>query len=119
MKIFRRRPKKLNQAKFTKRWQATQQLCSSRKTWPQAIIEADNLVDEALKKARFKGKTPGERLVAAQHTLSANDLVWTGHKLRQKIEQADIDVRTLKKQEVLHALTGFREALRDLGALEK
>ena len=115
----RRRHKKLKAAKFTKKWQEVQKLCASRKTWPQAIIEADQLVDEALKKARYKGKTPGERLVSAQHALSANDLVWTGHKLRQRIEQADIDVRKLKKQDVLHAMTGFREALRDLGALEK
>lgn len=114
MRLFRRRLKTKN---FTKRWQDLQRHCSTRKTWPQAIIEADNLLCEALRARRYKGKTTGERLVAAQHDLSANDLVWFGHKLRDKI--VDQDVRTLKKQDILEALAGFRQALRDLGALEE
>lgn len=113
---FRRRKRKLNTAKFAKRWKELQQNCATRKTWPQAIIEADNLLDDALKKARYKGKTTGERLVAAQHTLTSNDTVWFGHKLRKSI--ASQDVRKLKKSDVLAALAGFRQALRDLGALE-
>lgn len=116
MKFLPRRRRKLNPAKFTKRWKALQQHCASRKTWPQAIIEADDLLNEALKKAHYKGKTPGERLVAAQHVLSDNEAVWFGHKLRKTI--AAEDVRKLKKQDVLDALAGFRQALRDLGALK-
>ena len=114
--IRRRRPKKLKHDRFTERWKALQRHCVSRKTWPQAIIEADNLLDEALKKARYKGKTTGERLVSAQHALTSNDTVWFGHKLRKTI--AGEDVRKLKKNDVLEALAGFRQALRDLGALE-
>lgn len=114
MKLFRRR---LKSKKFNQRWQALQKHCATRKTWPQAIIEADNLLCEALKKRGFKGKTTGERLVAAQHELTSNDKVWFGHKLRNRI--ADEDVRKLKKQDILEALSGFRQALRDLGALEK
>jgi hypothetical protein len=116
MRIFRRRPRQLQPAKFAKRWKELQQNCATRKTWPQAIIEADNLLDDALKKAHYKGKTTGERLVAAQHTLTSNDTVWFGHKLRKSI--ASQDVRKLKKSDVLAALAGFRQALRDLGALE-
>jgi hypothetical protein len=116
MKLFRR---SLNVSKFTDRWKQIQQYCASRKTWPKAIIEADDLVNEALKKRKYKGKTPGERLVAAQHDLSANDMVWLGHKLRQKLEQREVDVRTLKKNDMVMALSGFRQALRDLGALKK
>jgi len=115
IKLWRRK-RKLNTDKFTERWKDLQRHCVSRKTWPQAIIEADNLLDEALKKARYKGKTTGERLVAAQHTLTSNDTVWFGHKLRKTI--AGEDVRKLKKNDVLEALSGFRQALRDLGALE-
>lgn len=116
MMIFRRRKRKLKTAKFTKRWKELQHNCANRKTWPQAIIDADNLLDDALKKARYKGKTTGERLVSAQHTLTSNDTVWFGHKLRKNI--ASQDARKLKKSDVLEALSGFRQALRDLGALE-
>lgn len=116
---FRRKPRtrKLNAAKFQQRWQDLQQYCATRRTWPQAIIAADDLLSDALKQKRYKGKTTGERLVAAQHDLTANDSVWFGHKLRDKID--DQDVRTLKKKDILEALAGFRQALRDLGALEK
>ena len=116
IRLFRRK-RKLKVAKFTERWQALQQNCASRKTWPQAIIEADDLLCEALKKRRYKGKTTGERLVAAQHELTSNDMVWFGHKLRKTILTKD--VRKLKKSDILNAMAGFRQALRDLGALEK
>ncbi|HEX5743959.1 MAG TPA: hypothetical protein VFX84_00700 [Candidatus Saccharimonadales bacterium] len=114
---FRRR-RKVKPKRFTGRWQELQKHCASRKTWPQAIAEADDLLGHALKKAGYKGKNMGERLVAAQHDLTDNERVWLGHKLRKRLSQDDIDVRKLKKQDVLDALSGFRQALRDLGALE-
>lgn len=115
--IARRRSRDLNPEDFNRRWQALQKQCASRKTWPAAIIDADNLLDEALRKRGFKGKTPGERLVKAQKTIGDNASVWFGHKLRKRI--GDEDVRKLKKQDVISALSGFREALRDLGALKR
>ncbi len=92
--------------------------CISRKTWPKAVFDADTLLDKALKQCHYKGKTTGERLVAAQRDLSFNEAIWFSHKFSQKLKEGDIDVRKLKKKEVLMALAGFREALRDLGALE-
>lgn len=115
MKLLPRR--RLKVKKFNQRWQELQSHCATRKTWPDAIIAADDLLCEALKKRGYKGKTTGERLVAAQHELSSNDTVWVGHKLRKRMEQAEIDVRKLKKKDMVIALAGFREALRDLGAL--
>lgn len=117
MKISLRRKPKFDCAHYQDRWIELQKHCASRKTWPQAVIEADDLLAEALKKARYKGKTTGERLVAAQHSITSNEDVWFGHKLSKKI--GDQDVRKLKKQEIMQALTGFRQALRDIGALEK
>lgn len=118
IRLIPRRPrKKLNPVKYAERWQELQKLCATRSTWPEAIIAADNLLSEALKKRRYKGKTTGEKLVAAQHELSDNEAVWFGHKLRNRI--ANEDVRKLKKQDIIEALAGFRQALRDLGALEK
>lgn len=114
---LRRRSKKLKVRQFTERWQELQKKCASRKTWPEALIEADALLDKALKQRHYKGKTTGERLVAAQHDLTANGKVWFSHKFCQQMK--DVDVRTLKKKQVAQALAGFREALRDLGALER
>jgi hypothetical protein len=114
--FLRNRPRKLNCARYMERWKELQKNCASRKTWPLAIIEADNLLDDVLKASNFKGKTTGERMVAAQHQLTSNDTAWFAHKLRNRIVHED--VRKLKKQDVLEGLAGFRQALRDLGALK-
>lgn len=114
--FLRNRPRKLNCDRYMGRWKELQKNCATRKTWPLAIIEADNLLDDALKACNYKGKTTGERMVAAQHQLTSNDTAWFAHKLRNRIVHED--VRKLKKQDVLEGLGGFRQALRDLGALK-
>lgn len=114
---FRLRPRKLKAKAYAQNWHDLQQHCRSRKTWPLAVTEADVLLERALKARGYKGKTTGERLVAAQHDLTSNETVWFAHKLSQKIGHKD--VRKLKKQDVLTALSGVRQALRDLGALEQ
>jgi len=116
--IFRHYHKpKLKVAKYTERWRRLQKNCATRKTWPLAIVQADTLLADVLKQSRYKGKTTGERLVAAQHQLSSNEQVWFGHKLRNRIVHED--VRKLRKQDIFEALEGFRQALRDLGALKQ
>jgi hypothetical protein len=53
--------------------------------------------------------------VSAQHELSNNDAVWMAHKLRNKLVHEDYN--KLKENDVKDALIGFRQALKDLGAL--
>jgi hypothetical protein len=113
--VLRRRPRKLDQEQFQAKWRDLQKLLPDKKSWPQAVSTADKLLDEALKKRRFKGKVMGERLVRAQRLLSDNDGVWFGHKLRNKIE-SEPDTK-LKEKDVKDALIGTRQALKDLGAL--
>ncbi len=113
--LQRRRPRTLKVEYFQHRWKELQKLCGDKTTWPLAIIDADKLLDEALKQNRIKGKTMGERLVAVQRSLSDNDGVWFAHKLRNKIVHEQYD--KLKEQDVKQALVGFRQALKDLGAL--
>jgi len=114
--LRRRKPSNLNVGYFQKKWQDAQALCGNEDTWPLAVINADKLLDEALKKSKYKGKTMGERLVSAQHTINSNDEVWFGHKLRNKLVHEDL--QKLKKKDVVAALVGFRAALKDLGALK-
>lgn len=108
-------PKRLRRDKFATRWKALQERCPDKTQWAIAIIEADDLLDEALKKKRYKGKTMGERLVEAQKSFTANDLVWFGHKLRTKINENP--KQPLRKQDVQKALFGLRQGLKDIGAL--
>ncbi len=113
--VLRRRPRKLDVARIMERWVALQKNCADKQNWPLAVLEADRLLDDTLKRLRYKGKSNGERLVAAQHKLTNNESVWFGHKLTNKIK--DNDLKKIGKLDTLEALSGFRQALKDLGAL--
>lgn len=113
--LLRRKPKHLNQAYYTERWQTLQKLLKDKATWPLAVIDADKLLDDALKRSKYRGKTMGERLVSAQRSISDNDAVWFGHKLRNRLVH-ESNVKLTEKT-VKEALLGIRSALKDLGAL--
>lgn len=108
-------PKRLKHDKFTQKWRYLQDFCKDKATWDQAILLADKLLDEALKRRRFKGKTMGERLVSAGSKFTNNDAVWYAHNLVKKLV-INPNAR-LNENEVKQALVGFRQALRDVGAL--
>lgn len=114
--FFVKRPKKeLDRSYYRTKWRELQKQCAKAETWALAVIAADSLLDEALKRRRFKGKTMGERLVSAQRSLTDNDGVWFGHKLRnQLVHQTDVPLR---EKDIKHALLGIGQALKDLGAL--
>ena len=71
--VFSKRGRRLNVAYYEEKWKELQKLLNTTATWPLAIIDADKLLDQALKARRFKGKTMGERLVAAQREIKYND----------------------------------------------
>jgi hypothetical protein len=107
----------LNQEYFFEQWFALlAKVKNSDDGMVLAVIDADKLLDEALKKRHFKGRTMGERLVSAQRTLKDNDGVWYAHKLRNRLVH-EPNVK-LKKNEAQNALAGFKKGLQDLGALQ-
>ncbi len=114
-RLVKHKPRRLNQQYYQKKWL---EILARVKTYDGmilAVIDADKLLDEALKKRNYKGKTMGERLVAAQHEISDNDTVWYAHKLRNRLVH-EPTVR-LRNNEAKNALAGFRQGLKDLGAL--
>jgi hypothetical protein len=111
----RGRAPKLNQQYFQDQWTELLARVKTPEGMVLAIIDGDKLLDQALKKRRFKGKTMGERLVSAQRVISDNDTVWYAHKLRNRLVH-EPNVR-LKKKEAQAALAGFRQGLKDLGAM--
>ncbi|HYH74490.1 MAG TPA: hypothetical protein VD735_00855 [Candidatus Saccharimonadales bacterium] len=112
---LKRRPRRIKADYFQAEWRQMQKLCKSKDTWAQAILEADDLLDKALKRKRFAGKSMGERLVSAQRLINDNDGVWFGHKLRNRLDEDP--ALKLKESDVKQALVGIRQALKDLGAL--
>jgi hypothetical protein len=116
---FRGPKKKIRKPeKFETKWKELQSYCRDKATWTEALIEADKLLDKALKKRKFRGKSMGERLVNAQRFITDNDDIWDAHNLVKKLIAAPEKVR-LKENHVKEALISFREALKDLGALPK
>lgn len=111
----RRLPRGINQQYFQERWAELLEGVKTPEGMVLAVIDADKLLDEALKRRGYKGKTVGERLVAAQKVLTDNDGVWYSHKLRNRLVH-EPGVK-LKKREARTALTGFKRGLHDLGAL--
>lgn len=114
--IVWRSPARLGRAFFTGKWRAIQGMCKDKTLWADAINKSDELLELALKKRRYKGKTTGERMVAAQRVFSNNDSLWYAHNLSKKIREEG--VARLKESEVKDALVGFRQALKDLGVLD-
>ncbi len=113
--VYRKIPKRLKVDKFNFRWKELQSYCKDKSTWADAVLTADKLLDEALKKRKFKGGSMGERMVSAQRYFTNNDDLWFAHNLCKKLK-ANTSFR-LKEVDVKDALVGFRQALRDLGAL--
>lgn len=105
----------LNKAYFDEKWSELLDRVKTADGMILAVIDADKLLDEALKKRGYRGKTMGERLVAAQRDFSSNDGVWYAHKLRNRLVH-EPNVR-LRRSEAKNALAGIKQGLKDLGAL--
>ncbi|HPR09473.1 hypothetical protein KDA06_01360 [Candidatus Saccharibacteria bacterium] len=113
--IRSRRPQSLHTDYYQNEWKHIESRLKDKDKWALAIIEADDLLDHALRTRKYRGKTMGERLVTAQHDFSSNNTVWFAHKLRTKTEH--VEAPKLNKTDVKDALLGIRQALRDIGAL--
>lgn len=114
--LYWRLPKRLRRSRFGDRWLQLQEQLRDKGKWRDAVMMADKMLDEALKKRKFKGGSMGERMVSAQRYFTNNDDLWFAHNLCKKL-QADNTMK-LKEADVKDALIGFRQALRDIGALD-
>lgn len=107
----------LNVEKYRRRWLEIERLVKrdDQQSCQFAVIEADKLLDIAMKERGIKGDTMGERLKMAKATWSNQDAVWSAHKLRNQIvHEADVKVGY---DTTRRALAGFKKALKDVGAI--
>ena len=108
---------KLNIEKYQTKWLAVENSVSRNNSasWQLAIFNADKLVDLALKERRFAGQTMGERMKSAEKVWSNAKHIWGAHKIRNRLAH-ETDVH-LTYETTLRALTAFKQALKDLGAI--
>lgn len=111
-----RRRSRLDRTEFQQRWQRIRHLESQGESgWQLAIMEADKLLDQALRQSGYGGETMGERLKSAQRTFRSADNIWKAHKLRNRLaHEQDVQLNSLFVGQALH---NFEVGLRDLGAL--
>ncbi len=107
----------LDVEKYRVRWLTVEQQVKEGdgNSYQLAILNADKLLDHALKERGFAGNTMGERMKSAQRVWTNANHVWTAHKIRNQI--AHEAVVKLNYDMTKRALAAFRQALKDLGAV--
>ena len=111
--LNRSSPKGIDSTHFKNEWNDCLELSKDSKTRPMSIIQADKLLDQALKCLEFKGETMGERLVSGKNRLKHRDELWSAHKLRNKIVH-ETGFEPTEKQVKL-ALKSYHATFKDLG----
>lgn len=107
----------LDQAKYQAHWLEIEHSVAKDNpaSWQLAIMNADKLLDQALRERRFGGKTMGERMKAAQSSWKNANHVWSAHKIRNQLAH-ETDAR-VNYEVTLRALAAFKQGLKDLGAI--
>jgi hypothetical protein len=113
----RRGPKLLDVDKYRTRWMNIEQQLKRDElsTYQLAIINADKLLDQALIEKAFSGQTMAERMKSAQKSWTNANLVWSAHKLRNRIAH-EPDAK-IGFDEARRGLVGYKQALKDVGAI--
>lgn len=110
-------PRTLNQDKYRSRWMAIETKLDRKNddTYTICILEADKLLDQALKDRGVPGKTMGERMKQCQGRWTNGNGVWAAHKLRNRIAH-ESDTK-LDYDRTRQALISYKQGLKDLGAI--
>lgn len=112
-----RGPAELNRKKYQEKWLAIESSLEKNvpTSYTMAIMNADKLLDLALREKRIKGNTMGERMKHAQAMWSNANVTWAAHKLRNRIAHED-DV-VISYDIARRGLASFKQSLKDLGAI--
>lgn len=108
---------RLNVTRYQTQWLAIENSVSrdNEASWQVAIMNADKLVDQALRESKYKGQTMGERMKSAAKVWHNANHVWGAHKIRNQLAH---EVNTKLSYDItLRSLSAFKQALKDLGAI--
>lgn len=107
----------LNKDDYQRRWLGieTRLHKGDSATYQIVILDADKLLDKALRERKFRGETMGARMKAAQTTWKNSNHVWSAHKIRNRIAH-ETDIQ-LTYEMAARSLAAFKQGLKDLGAI--
>jgi hypothetical protein len=103
--------------KYRSKWMSIENQLSrdNQSNCTLAVLNADKLLDQALRERGLKGQTMGERMKNAKEIWSNANAVWGAHKLRNQIaHETDHQVTY---DDARRAIAGFKQALKDVGAI--
>lgn len=115
--LSKRGPKTLDVDKYRSRWMTIEgQLKRDEpNSFQVTIIQADSLLDQALRERGLAGKSMGERMKMRKGKWSHENDLWNAHKLRNRIAHetnVKLDYETTRR-----ALSAFKQGLKDIGAI--
>ena len=108
--LMRRRPGKLNRDQFVAKWQNLQKNCATQPTWPLAVIDADKLLDEALKTATQIAAMPPMAAMVNKEMVNAAFEMGLDQGIRHERRLFQILAATEDKAEGMKAFVKKREA---------
>lgn len=120
-KILRalRRPElhQMDREKIKETWEQIQMVSQQGAMGAKmAVIEADKLLDQALKSMLMPGETLGERLKVAAYKYPSIRNVWPAHKLRnQLVHETTFEI---SPRQAKQALDDFEKALKALNVMD-
>ncbi len=116
-KLFRKPKFDHNKEIIQKKWKNIESHIKTKDLayYKVAIIEADNLLDFALKSLLIPGSDLGQRLKVISARQPEIRFIWEAHKIRNKLAHEHNFV--LKKKDAERAIKQFKKALQILGFL--
>lgn len=115
--LSRNNPRALDVDKFRSRWMSieTKLKRDDENSYVVCVMEADKLLDQALREKGLGGKTTAERMKQCQGKWTNGNGVWAAHKLRNRLAH-ETDVR-IDYERSRQALVAFKQGLKDVGAI--
>ncbi len=110
-------PRLLDVEKYRSRWLSIETALSrsDESSHTLCVLNADKLLDQALRDRGFSGKTMAERMKNCQGKWTNGNGLWAAHKVRNRLAHetdASIDYDRAKQ-----ALVAYKQGLKDLGAI--
>lgn len=110
-------PRTLDLDKYRSKWLTieTSLKRDDANTHTLCVLNADKLLDQALREKGLSGKTMAERMKQCQGKWSNGNGLWAAHKLRNKLAHED-DAK-IDYERARQALIAYKQGLKDLGAI--
>lgn len=120
--IMAKKPEKivLPREEIRASWEEIRRLANSPNPsdWNMAVLRADALLEDVLRRLGYEGLTIAERLKVVDSTkLPSLDRIWAAHRLRNMIAHDPLQQHT--RETIVHTLRSFEQGLKELGMLEE